>query len=106
MYMATAEAYDTFIDVEPITGLSMNVKKRLQVSLQVVAQNYFSAGVVENIIPLIWIEEGGAVSSDLAESFKDAIYGGLELKTYIQIGGPVAGLAMFVGVALILKKKP
>jgi hypothetical protein len=99
-----ASKHDTFIDVEPITGLSMNVRKRLQVSLQVGAQDYFSSGAVANIIPLVWIEEGATVSADLAESFKDAIYGGLDLKSYVQIGGPVVGLAMFAGVAILLKK--
>ncbi|MCE7733454.1 MAG: CD36 family protein [Candidatus Heimdallarchaeota archaeon] len=89
--------HETFIDVEPTTGAVMNAAKRLQISFQISAGNFLTSGIVDtHFMPVVWVEEGGAITPDLAEDFKDAIY---TAQDYEQLA-PVLGSG--VGIVLIL----
>ena len=98
---ADPEKHDTFLDVEPITGAVMNAKKRLQINLQVYASNYFSKDIIDEMLPLVWIEEGGAIQPDQAQAFKDAVYGAQNLQKSLTLGGPGLGI-VFIAIAVVL----
>jgi len=67
--------HDTFADIEPRTGLTMNIYKRLQVNTNI--WPVFMA--YENLtdpqyMPVTWIEESGAITHDLAVEFRNSVY--------------------------------
>ncbi len=98
---ADPEKHDTFLDVEPITGAVMNAKKRLQINLQVQASDYFSKDIMDEILPLVWVEEGGSIQPDQAQAFKDAVYGAQDLQRTLTLGGPTLGI-VFIATAVVL----
>ncbi len=104
--------HDTFIDVDPITGTVMSAAKRLQVNLQVSASRtdtFYPQVYDDGFYPLVWVEEGGQLTQDLANSYKDKIYGAQDLQQTSQIAGLVVGalllLAGLAGTSVIVRKR-
>ena len=108
-----AADHDLFVDVEPISGLTMNARKRLQINLGVSAGDWYSKNVTEVFLPLVWIEEGATISDSpkLAKDFKDDVYGAQDLQDNISLGGPVVGILLlalsgFIAVRAVRSSKP
>ena len=88
--------HDTFIDVEPITGLTMRAQKRYQVNLGVVPTDLWFTDILQNDMPIVWVEEGGEITEELAEEFKDLVYGAMELKETVPL------VCLGIGAALCI----
>jgi hypothetical protein len=100
-----ASAHDTYIDVEPLTGTTMNVKKRLQINLGVENYGYFTTNISENFIPLLWIEEASTITADLAQDFIDAMNDVQDTKDLANIGGMSIGTTfLLASVFLSLRR--
>ncbi|MFX1408260.1 MAG: hypothetical protein ACFFBW_15020 [Promethearchaeota archaeon] len=96
-----SDYHDTYIDVEPITGLTMNAKQRIQMNLDVSPSGVYLKDVNRTIIPIYWCEDSGEISEDLAETFKELVYGAIELKETVPLMGLAAGAALCIpGAAL------
>jgi hypothetical protein len=89
-----ASIHDTFIDVEPISGATMQARKRLQVSFLIRAGDAFTTNVTEVYMPLVWVEEGATIPDDTAEEFRDKVYGAQDLQDIVLLGGPTVGILL------------
>ena len=88
--------HDMYIDVEPITGLTMRARKRYQVNLGVVPTDLWFTDVLQNDMPIVWVEEGGEITEELADEFKDLVYGAMELKETVPL------MCLGIGAALCI----
>jgi hypothetical protein len=123
--------HESVLDVEPITGMAMNMKKRTQVNMDyslwgrsvwydrvwtnggggaalptTISSSSSSSSLPSSMwLPLYWYEEGGAVSSDQAASFKDAFYAPLWYKKKVPVVAMLVGAcAVAAAVASVLFK--
>lgn len=72
-----ATEHDTFIDVEPMTGAVMRVRRRLQVNVEMSRNNNFEAsknitsrGIIH---PFIWLDQSIVIPDDLAQKFENKL---------------------------------
>ncbi|MGH0126342.1 UNVERIFIED_CONTAM: hypothetical protein FKN15_069165 [Acipenser sinensis] len=106
------EEHSTFLDVEPVTGISLNVAKRLQVNIAVQPSNQIEvlSNIKEPILfPLVWLNETATVDDATAEELKGALISTMDLLETIQmtlIGcGCVIFLACIISLCVLKKKK-
>eukprot|EP00996_Jenningsia_fusiforme_P000062 NODE_1028_length_1753_cov_49.293427_g836_i1.p1 GENE.NODE_1028_length_1753_cov_49.293427_g836_i1~~NODE_1028_length_1753_cov_49.293427_g836_i1.p1 ORF type:complete len:434 (+),score=59.41 NODE_1028_length_1753_cov_49.293427_g836_i1:284-1585(+) len=69
------DAYDTILEVEPITGVTMNAVKRLQPNVPLRSYDWFPGAVLvpSALFPVIWIEEAARISPTAADKFKSEV---------------------------------
>ena len=72
--------HDTYIDVEPITGITMNARARLQVNFKVTPTDKWYTDVQEAYMPILWVEKEAEIPEEKAEEFKESLYKALELR--------------------------
>jgi len=107
----TKDVYDTFLEVEPISGATMNAAKRLQLSVRMtpITTGYLNATgsllfeqygpLLPNgglYMPVFWAEEGASISDSDASSFKSQVYGAQKASVGIAIAGEALGAAFAV----------
>ncbi|NXK04094.1 CD36 protein, partial [Herpetotheres cachinnans] len=103
--------HETFLDVEPITGFTLQFAKRLQVNLLVkpAAKIEALSKVKEPyIFPLLWLNESAVIGDEKAEMFRNKVTGRVQMLSVLQmslmIGGSVLFLA-FIGSYFICRSK-
>ncbi|XP_054420352.1 platelet glycoprotein 4 [Pteronotus mesoamericanus] len=93
------EEHSTYLDVEPITGFTLQFAKRLQVNLLVkpakkleplkrLTRNY--------IVPILWLNETGTIGDEKAAMFRDKVTGKIKLLSKVEIALLSVGMVMFV----------
>ncbi|XP_041113446.1 platelet glycoprotein 4 isoform X2 [Polyodon spathula] len=106
------EEHSTFLDVEPVTGVSLNVAKRLQVNILIQPSNKIE--VLSNIkkhifFPIVWLNETATVDDATAEKLKGALISTMELLETIQLTligcGCVIFLACIITLCVLKKRK-
>ena len=90
------DVHDTYIDVEPNTGIVMNAKKCIQINIELKQTEYFLTNISNVVTPIVWMEQSGEIPEELAEDFKDMLYSALELKEQIPLW--CIGLGMCIAV--------
>jgi lysosome membrane protein 2 len=100
--------HDTFVDIEPLTGAVMSARKRLQLNFQVSHYDYKNTDIPSNYMPILWVEEAGDIPADLANDFKETVYGAQRLEQVSQIGGPAVGVLLILSamVMAVRMRKP
>jgi len=105
--------HDTFLNVEPLSGVTMQAAKRLQLSVRITPMNvstplgyqYWGAGLPNQVtgqyIPVYWAEEYGEINDDSAQDFVRLIYGGRMLSMGLYIAGEVAACALVIGAVIM-----
>uniref|UniRef100_A0A3B3D1N4 Platelet glycoprotein 4 n=1 Tax=Oryzias melastigma TaxID=30732 RepID=A0A3B3D1N4_ORYME len=81
------ENHKTFLDVEPITGFTLNFAKRIQVNMM-----YGPSDVVTlfknisdySILPLVWMNETATLDDETADMFKNELFGRINMLDIIQ----------------------
>ncbi|KAL0051752.1 hypothetical protein WJX82_001524 [Trebouxia sp. C0006] len=96
----------TFLDVEPMTGITMRAAKRLMMSTQYGPEwRAVEPHVKKTFLPIFWVEEWSQATSDQLTSFKSQVYGtqrASKIVLWVSIG-----VACFFGLlALILLTAP
>jgi len=67
--------HDTFADIEPRTGLTMNIYKRIQINAKIWPVFMTYENIPDPIyMPITWIEESGYITHDLAVEFRHTVY--------------------------------
>ncbi|MHA2363615.1 MAG: hypothetical protein ACXAC7_06635 [Candidatus Hodarchaeales archaeon] len=94
------EKHETVIDVEPISGATMNAAKRLQISVMVNKTDFFYTNIADSFMPIMWIEEGGSIPADSASDFRDSVYGAQSLSDYSLLGGSAVGIVSILGAVI------
>uniref|UniRef100_A0A8C7ZK91 Platelet glycoprotein 4 n=1 Tax=Oryzias sinensis TaxID=183150 RepID=A0A8C7ZK91_9TELE len=93
------ENHKTFLDVEPITGFTLNFAKRIQVNMM-----YGPSDVVKlfknisdyMILPVVWMNETATLDDETADMFKNELLGRINMLDIIQKVLLGAGAAIFV----------
>jgi lysosome membrane protein 2 len=88
------QKHDTFIDVEPFTGIVMNASKRAQINFEVAPSEFYRENITDTVMPIAWFEQNGAVTQDLASQFKGQLYFAMDLRDnlpliFLAIGAPL-----------------
>lgn len=68
--------HDTFIDIEPMTGAVLRVRRRLQVNIELAPKSDFppTKALKERIIhPIIWMDQSITVPDDLAQKLENKL---------------------------------
>ncbi|XP_078090890.1 platelet glycoprotein 4 [Mustelus asterias] len=70
------EEHETFLDVEPVTGFTLKVAKRIQINLMFKPSTKIE--ILKNIkkpifFPLVWLNETGTVDDETAKMFRDSL---------------------------------
>jgi len=67
--------HETHLDVEPNLGTTMIACKRLQINCLFQTDLLLFPKMQDKLyIPVIWLEESGGISEDLANQFKSSVY--------------------------------
>ncbi|XP_036102682.1 platelet glycoprotein 4 isoform X1 [Molossus molossus] len=93
------EEHSTFLDVEPITGFTLQFAKRLQVNLLVKTSKKIDVlkRLTSNyLVPILWLNETGTIGNEKAEMFKKQVTGKINLLGLVQIVLLSVGVVMFV----------
>jgi len=69
------ELHDTYFDIEPISGIVMDTAERFQINLMMSKTDIRYKDCCEGIMPILWLEFGGRITEDLANRFKNLVYG-------------------------------
>ncbi|NXE45680.1 CD36 protein, partial [Casuarius casuarius] len=106
------EEHETFLDVEPITGFTLQFAKRLQVNLLVKpAAKIEALSKVQKpyVFPLLWLNETAVIGDVKAEMFRNRVTNRVQMLSLLQmvliIAGSVLFLAFMVSYFICRSKK-
>ncbi|NXI93134.1 CD36 protein, partial [Psophia crepitans] len=91
--------HETFLDVEPITGFTLQFAKRLQVNLLVKpAPKIEALSKVQEpyIFPILWLNESAVIGDEKAEMFRNKITGRVQMLSVLQMVLMIAGSVLFL----------
>lgn len=72
----SASEHDTFIDIEPMTGAVLRVRRRLQVNVEIgPSEGYDKSQVLKDKIihPFIWMDQSIVIPDDLAQKLENKL---------------------------------
>ena len=97
------EKHDTFVSIEPKTGVLLQASKRLQFNIDVEPMDGIKdlQNVKAAYIPIMWINEHVSIDEDNANKLKKNVLNKLEIIKWVEIGLLVLGGLMVV-IAVIL----
>jgi len=100
---ANSTLHETFIDVEPITGITFNAMKRVQINTLVKNSLIMYPKINTTIFPVFWFQIYGSISESQAEDFKSSLVFALDLAYWVGIGGVIGGITFgVIGIALFI----
>jgi len=103
--------HDSWIDVEPITGTTMNAVERLQVNLEISPSLLLYQNVKPVLQPVLWIQQYSTIPKNLAHQFRETVYLAEKVSNILKyialIAGPIFAVLslIFVGIHLVLVKR-
>jgi len=105
----------TYVDVEPVTGATVNAHKRLMASFaiplstskpQAAATELFSEFVRPMVItPVYYIDEHSTISDADADTLKLAIYANEALRIVLFVLGSLGGMMLLAGLVMFCSQK-
>ncbi|XP_075812628.1 platelet glycoprotein 4 [Microtus pennsylvanicus] len=93
------EEHRTYLDVEPITGFTLQFAKRLQVNILVKPARKIEAlkNLKRNyIVPILWLNETGTIGDEKAKMFRSQVTGKINLLGLVEKVLLGVGAVMFV----------
>lgn len=93
------EEHRTYLDVEPITGFTLQFAKRLQVNILVKPARKIEAlkNLKRNyIVPILWLNETGTIGDEKAEMFRSQVTGKINLLGLVEKALLGVGSVMFI----------
>jgi len=108
---ANVELHDLYLDIEPNTGAVIQGRKRLQMNLMVGPTDMTYPGLTAGLYQLLWVEQAGDITEDLAGDLKDVLddlSSAETIGTTLLWGGPILGILGILGGAalVVVAKKP
>lgn len=95
-----ASIHDTFVDVEPTTGIVMRVLRRLQVTLNTQPNHilgWFNNVNNQTLFPVLWLSDGGEATEEQANTFKNGVYFARDLSYYTLWVAYIVGNIIVIG---------
>ncbi|MFX1399509.1 MAG: hypothetical protein ACFFAS_20985 [Promethearchaeota archaeon] len=99
------DIHDTYVNVEPITGIVMEAALRAQVNFEVTPTEFYVPNISNTIMPIVWFEFTGEITEDLAEEFKNLVYWALDLKEKVPLYCLGLGAALYIPGAAITTRQ-
>jgi len=99
--------HDTYVDVEPITGIVMRVMRKLQVTMNLApiptSNGTWFPHVNDKILfPVLWLGDGGEATDDQASTFRKSVYFARDFSYYTLWAGFILGnVVVLVGMSLM-----
>ncbi|KAG8508454.1 Platelet glycoprotein 4 [Galemys pyrenaicus] len=93
------EEHRTYLDVEPMTGFTLQFAKRLQVNILVrPAKKIETLKNLKHdyIVPILWLNETATIGDDKAEMFRGKVTGKIKLLRMVEMILLSAGVVMFI----------
>ncbi|OXB76634.1 UNVERIFIED_CONTAM: hypothetical protein H355_010498 [Colinus virginianus] len=93
------DEHDTFLDVEPTTGFTLQFAKRLQVNLLVRPSTKIEAlSKVQKpyVFPILWLNETAVIGDEKAEMFRNKVTGPVQLLGVVQMTLIISGSILFL----------
>ncbi|KFQ37975.1 Platelet glycoprotein 4 [Mesitornis unicolor] len=93
------EEHETFLDIEPITGFTLQFAKRLQVNLLVrPAPKIEALSKVKNtyVFPILWLNETAVIGDEKAEMFRNKVTNPVQMLGVLQMALIIAGAVLFL----------
>ncbi|XP_060064409.1 lysosome membrane protein 2-like [Ylistrum balloti] len=99
--------HQTNIDVEPHTGIVMNIDKRLQVNLFIHNISHISATKNFNrlVYPILWLNESATLDGKLANMFKTKVDIPIKITQAVQYGLIILGTLIALCVVTFMVKE-
>ncbi|XP_057589125.1 platelet glycoprotein 4-like [Hippopotamus amphibius kiboko] len=93
------EEHSTYLDVEPITGFTLQFAKRMQINMLVKPAR--KIGALKNLkqnymVPILWLNETGTIGDEKAEMFRNQVTGKINLLGLAEIILMSVGAVMFI----------
>lgn len=98
----------TILDVEPLTGVTMNAHKRLQLNLYIeesppIFDEFNPNATVGLFYPILYVDESSQITEALANDFKSSVYSPLKLIFGFSVTFFVLGsLLIVIGIIVLL----
>ncbi|KFQ25875.1 PREDICTED: platelet glycoprotein 4 [Merops nubicus] len=92
------QEHETFLDIEPTSGFTLQFAKRLQVNLLVKpAPKIEALSRVKNpyVFPILWLNETAVIGDEKAEMFRKKVVGPLQMLGVLQLALMIAGSVLF-----------
>jgi len=102
--VANSTLHETFIDVEPTTGFTLNVKKK-RVQINTLARNTIIKypKLKNTFFPVYWFDIYGGIGDPQAAQFKKTVGFAINLIYYAPIVGSIAGSVFaIIGVVILI----
>eukprot|EP00003_Mantamonas_plastica_P029235 TRINITY_DN688_c1_g1_i4.p1 TRINITY_DN688_c1_g1~~TRINITY_DN688_c1_g1_i4.p1 ORF type:complete len:631 (+),score=167.59 TRINITY_DN688_c1_g1_i4:166-2058(+) len=102
--------HDTWLDIEPITGSTMNVHKRFAINTYIsktdTTLDFYNGNIAKGLMyPVFWLDETATVSEDLASKFKGSVYLAMTIEKISFYGGINLGaVGVFSGFLILFWK--
>ncbi|KAB0375735.1 platelet glycoprotein 4-like [Muntiacus reevesi] len=97
------EEHSTYLDVEPITGFTLQFAQRLQINILVKpAKNIVALkGLKHNyLVPILWLNETATIGDEKAEKFRNQVTGKINLLGLVEMILMSAGAVMFIAFTI------
>eukprot|EP00697_Spironema_sp_BW2_P014722 gnl/Spiro4/524_TR287_c0_g2_i1.p1 gnl/Spiro4/524_TR287_c0_g2~~gnl/Spiro4/524_TR287_c0_g2_i1.p1 ORF type:complete len:536 (+),score=110.66 gnl/Spiro4/524_TR287_c0_g2_i1:143-1750(+) len=95
---------DILIDVEPITGTTMQATKKLQINIYIEPDTtglFTDWKFAPIYFPTAFLEERGVITEELAKQFKSQVYLAMSVSKGARIVGVTVGCVLLVGFAVL-----
>ncbi|XP_069483784.1 platelet glycoprotein 4 [Ambystoma mexicanum] len=99
------EEHETFLDVEPTTGFTLQYAKRLQVNLMFRPTEkieVFSKLANPFLFPVLWLNETATINDAKADFFRDTVTTPMNALKIIQITLLTVGIVLFLACSIAL----
>ncbi|KFU92731.1 Platelet glycoprotein 4 [Chaetura pelagica] len=93
------QEHETFLDIEPTTGFTLQFAKRLQVNLLVrPAPKIEALSKVKKpyVFPVLWLNESAVIGDEKAEMFRKKVVGPVQLLGMLQMVLLITGSVLFI----------
>ncbi|XP_077984685.1 lysosome membrane protein 2-like [Glandiceps talaboti] len=100
------EVHQTFVDADPITGITMRVAKRLQINihLQKLEGIDQTAKLQEMFFPVLWLNESTELDDDTISEYKSSVQMPVEITKVVPwVVGAIGILLIVISVILIIR---
>uniref|UniRef100_A0A8C6CFN2 Platelet glycoprotein 4 n=1 Tax=Moschus moschiferus TaxID=68415 RepID=A0A8C6CFN2_MOSMO len=97
------EEHSTYLDVEPITGFTLQFAQRMQINILVKpAKNIVALkGLKHNyLVPILWLNETATIGDEKAEMFRNQVTGKINLLGLVEMTLMSVGAVMFIAFTI------
>ncbi|MBD3340896.1 MAG: hypothetical protein GF353_17440 [Candidatus Lokiarchaeota archaeon] len=95
------EKHETYIDVEPITGMTMRARQRIQINFRATPTDKWYPNNTEVIIPILWFDKEAEITEEKANEFKESLYTALKLKKLIITSTMAIGTILSIAAMIL-----